>query len=639
MNNIGNYSADLIVANLLYAQPNNEKHLRYACDLYDENQQRDAIIALPGEILYKIFSMLTLTSLNSINLVSRRWHVIENDRLITIAFLACIEGRQIFIDIFAEFKTYFNLFFPSNLEQLSKFLKDRDNAVLVTILLRVFMEVHQSQNKTSDILKVLNLYKEDDCSKLPLFLCLFNHLILKKSCNERLGAPDANERRILFKNFRKIRVYAERANQTDSTGFASYVTALVFNYIDRDIFNDKDEAILKFLTISSKKGFPEAFWQLGDLYYIKKSNPSDEDKLKAYKYYKEGADLKCPTAYQRLHFMSYNNDNSLSKESALNYLSLAAEAGNKEALYNLGALYLDELCGFEKNIEKGLKYLEKAAYHNHISALCYLCFHYALGFYTTKNNEKVKIFVNILKNYLSSGKSISQEDYRNIGLLYECGYGVEKDLNIAKNYYEASAKVGNKLSSFILGTFIEERDFAFDADKMIKYYKEAADKEHLTSQFKMCQIYSRGSYGIPQDFEKAFHYFKLLNVEKQDPAFEVVRLEIIGNCYMHGYGVQIDLELAYEYFHKAAEQNHASAQFKLCSYYYLKNDLEKSQFYFKLLSDPNHPQTIMHLNKRYHHINYCYTHGIGTVKDEKQAAHYKQLEQDTGIRFLTKTWI
>lgn len=118
-----NYSANLVAANLLYAQPNNEKYLQYGIDPCKENQQRDGINGLPSDILIEIFSKLTLKCLSNINSVSKRWSVIENDRLYTLIFLSCIEGKQIFTDIFSELNNYFIDVFPKSTKDLKVLLQ------------------------------------------------------------------------------------------------------------------------------------------------------------------------------------------------------------------------------------------------------------------------------------------------------------------------------------------------------------------------------------------------------------------------------------------------------------------------------------------------------------------------------------
>lgn len=173
----------------------------------------------------------------------------------------------------------------------------------------------------------------------------------------------------------------------------------------------------------------------------------------------------------------------------------------------------------------------------------------------------------------------------------------------------------------------------------MNYYQEAADKGHVASQFKMCQIYSEGLYDIPKDSEKATHYFNLLN-KVHTIQVEGTQNNKIALCYLHGFGVKKDLKTAYEYYHKAADEfSHANAQFKLCVYYNQKNDFLKSQHYFKLLSDKQHPENLTRNNERYRNISYCYAHGIGTPKDEEKAALYKQMEIDTGRRFLSTSWL
>ena len=598
------------------------------------SHEREGINVLPGEILYKIFSDLPLQSLASVNSASKRWNKIENNRLIRLIFLSCIEGKKVFIKLLNEFETYFNMFFPENIEQLTEFLNEPANEILVKMLLEVFME-NNPQTKVSDILNIVKHYNKENCQKLIPFLGYLTGIQSMKT-----GIITAAEIKLWLKEIKEGMKYLEIYRKEDSTGVNHYLATSLIEYMDSiaRVIN-KDKLIIYGLQRSAEKGFKDAYWKLGDVYWFKE-NSSEEDKIKAYEHYKKAADLQCLAALRRLIYMGINKEIVVPNEELCTYFISVAKFGNSTDIFNLSILYFMGIMGFKRDIEKGLYYIEEAVKANNVYAANCMCSYHAQGLYFEKNYEKATKYFNIVKNgsLLPSGK-FNPQFANQLAELFENGYGVKKDMNLAKNYYELSAKDGDKESLYILGNYIEEGVFGFDKDQMMNYYKESADKGHVASQFKMCQIYSEGLYDIPKDSSKAIHYFNLLN-NTHNIQNEGIQNGKIALCYMHGFGVKKDFKTAYEYYHKASDEfSHANSQFKLCIYYNQQNDFLKSQHYFNLLSDKYHPENLIRINERYRNISYCYAKGIGTTKDEEKAALYKQMEIDTGARFLTTSWL
>ncbi len=598
------------------------------------SDEKKGINGLPGEVLYKIFSDLPLHSLASVNSVSKRWKTIEDNRLITLVFLSCLEGKKVFIELLYVFETYFNMFFPVNSEQLIDFLKNPKNVIFVRMLLEVFIE-NNLQNNVSAVLNIVKNYNKEGCPKLVPFLGYFTAIQSLKT-----GAITGAEKKLWIEEIREGMKYLEINSNEDTTGVNLYLAACLIEYMNSIVrVTNKDILMLDGLQRSAEKGFKDAYCKIGDLYLFKE-NPSVKDKLKAYEYYKKAADLQCLMAYRRLIHIGFNQDLVIPKEELCSYFIQVAKVGNSTDIFNLGMLYLTGIMGFKRNIQKGLSYIEEAANANNVDAANRMCSYWAIGLYFEKNYENAKKYFNIVKKYslLPSG-NINPECAAQLADLFEDGHGIKKDINLAKVYYEISASDGNIDSLFTLGSFIEEGDISFDKDQMLNYYTESADKGHVSSQFKMCQIYSTGLYNIPKDSEKAIHYFKLLN-KAQDFQDEGIKNSKVALCYLHGFGVEQDQEMAYEYYHKAADEFcHANAQYKLCLYYNQQNAVEKSEHYFNLLSDAYHPEDLTRINERYRKISYCYANGIGTTKDEQKAAFYKQMEIDTGARFLSTSWL
>jgi uncharacterized protein len=274
-----------------------------------------------------------------------------------------------------------------------------------------------------------------------------------------------------------------------------------------------------------------------------------------------------------------------------------------------------------------------------------LCIFYSLGIGVEKNEEKSK---ELFEEFLFSATSSGEKYNHSLGVFCEHGFGGMRNLGLAFNFYAEGAEKDDVLCSFSTATFFEEGDLdlvPIDSEDMIDCYKTAADQGHSQAQFKLCQIYTQGFNDIAPDLTKASDYFKILSVEEHEfdknEAEKGVRHGNIGCCYRDGLGVEKNPEMALQYFHKAAELGHASAQFKLCVHYgqLEGNGSEKCQHYFNLLSDSFHPEVHYRIKERYKNISYCYAQGLGVPQDLEKASHYEKLHNETGERFLFKTWI
>ncbi len=127
----------------------------------------------------------------------------------------------------------------------------------------------------------------------------------------------------------------------------------------------------------------------------------------------------------------------------------------------------------------------------------------------------------ILSKMLKQGQSVNAtaKDLSMVGEMYRTGAGVEKDIV-----------------------------------KSLKYYKKAADKGDIDSQFTLGILYGEDK-GVKQDYKKSFLYFE--QAAKQG---DVEAQANIGVMYMYGYGVKQDKIKAYQWYMKAAKQGFKTAQ-------------------------------------------------------------------------------
>lgn len=90
----------------------------------------------------------------------------------------------------------------------------------------------------------------------------------------------------------------------------------------------------------------------------------------------------------------------------------------------------------------------------------------------------------------------------------------------------------------------------------------------------------------------------------------------LGNAYLRGNEVKIDINEAIKWFEAAAKQGHSKSEYKLGYIYYtgrgIKRDNEKAVYWFKRSAEKNYAPAQFYLGK-------CYADGTGVKQDTREA--------------------
>lgn len=181
-----------------------------------------------------------------------------------------------------------------------------------------------------------------------------------------------------------------------------------------------------------------------------------------------------------------------------------ADRGDADAQFELG-LRLITGEGVKKNLEEGVKLVEKAAKQKHLRA------------------QHV------------------------MGSLYEDGVGAKKDLAKAAEWYRTSAELGFALSQHSLALMYEEgKGVKKDSAKAAEWFKKAADQGNPPSQTAYASKLERGD-GVAKSTAKSALWY--LKAAQQDFVPAMTRL---ANLYYTGQGVPVDYRRAGAWYHRAA---------------------------------------------------------------------------------------
>jgi TPR repeat protein len=113
-----------------------------------------------------------------------------------------------------------------------------------------------------------------------------------------------------------------------------------------------------------------------------------------------------------------------------------------------------------------------------------------------------------LARYLDAAEQGDPEAQVQLGLLYEQGQGVEKNLDEASRWFELAAEQGYAPAQANLGDLYEFGDGIRSNKAAAHYYRLAAKQGYLDAQLDLARLYEQGK-GLPQDAVQAWLWYSL----------------------------------------------------------------------------------------------------------------------------------
>lgn len=144
--------------------------------------------------------------------------------------------------------------------------------------------------------------------------------------------------------------------------------------------------------------------------------------------------------------------------------------------------------------------------------------------------------------------------WNTLGIMYNNGYGVEKDERKAVEWYMKAAMNGYAVSQYNLACQYEkgrgvERDYA----RAMFWYEKAAEQNDSSAELNIGYLYSEG-IGVPRDMQKALYWYRRAAAHGDTDA-----MTNIAHMYYQGTGLKRDINRAMQYYIMAAEKDHPRA--------------------------------------------------------------------------------
>lgn len=253
--------------------------------------------------------------------------------------------------------------------------------------------------------------------------------------------------------------------------------------------------------------------------------------------------------------------------AAKHYL-VAAQQGISEAQAQLGSMFATG-AGLVLNLEQAIYWFKQAAQQGNMVAQKNLGRAYALGsgvqkdlsqairwfgMVAQKNYECVeKNFQTVFKN-LSEDRTIPHRYYC-LGRLYEKGWGVQKDPEMALIYYQHAVQKMDLKAQYQLGVIWAQGTIVQkNMNTAFQYFHQAALQGDPKAQFQVGRMFAEGQ-GVTKDLAEAFQYFQQA-AKAGIPAAQYK----LGCMYAEGTGTPQDLSSAIKWLESAAWQGYISAQ-------------------------------------------------------------------------------
>lgn len=230
---------------------------------------------------------------------------------------------------------------------------------------------------------------------------------------------------------------------------------------------------------------------------------------------------------------------------ALKEFSTLAEAGNAEAQFELGIMYVGGN-GVEKDYVKAMNVIISSASKGFAPAQSALGEMYYQGapFPVESNVDLAR------KNWILAADQGYVEAYYFLGKSYDKSLSVEDnpDETLAVKWYEHAALRDISLAQVLLGQMYNDgRGTQKDEVKAAYWFQRSADLNNSYGQILLGQYYKYGKGGLPVDFNKAIELYNKSAESNHPYAFKE-----LGLMYLQGAGVKKDVHKAIELLEKSA---------------------------------------------------------------------------------------
>lgn len=244
------------------------------------------------------------------------------------------------------------------------------------------------------------------------------------------------------------------------------------------------------------------------------------------------------------------------------YDNAAASLGNADSLAVLGFDY-EHGVGVTVDQNKAVALYQQAVALGSTRGMTYLglCFENGSGV-----NKDCEMAVSLYQQAAEQGYARAQ---RLLGLCYEKGIGIPEDKCKAVHWYKKAAEQDNKIAQRWLAMCFEYGDgVEADISQAIEWYLRAIENDDDISRVYLASIYLNEYFYDEEKARFALDYLQIAikHLEKNSFLY-CLSCYMLARYYEHGYLVERNLEMAFNYYKNAAEGGITEAMLSLANCY------------------------------------------------------------------------
>ena len=356
------------------------------------------------------------------------------------------------------------------------------------------------------------------------------------------------------------------------------------------------------------------YYIASNYFYGTEGLPTDKKKAK---YWSEKAANQGDSVAQLAIGIIYENENNYKK--AIFWYEKAIAQGNYEAMGNMASLYYNGN-GVTKDFKKGFALRKKSADAGVKEAQYELGYDFLAGEDGTLQDYKQA------KQYLekSALQGMPNAQYC-LGWLYDYALGVDPDKQIAKHWYEKAIANGSEEAQTALDAMLKDglhgKKMDVTAIKTFEGLLQKAEKTQASEdQYAVANAYGWGK-GVAKSYQKSYEW-----LEKAAKQGHVQSIGSLGDYWYDGLGGTVDFKKAIVFYEQAAAKGEKWNQNRLGYMYDAGEgtaiDKKKAVYWYKKSAEQGYDVAQINLG-----IQYEYGEGIGTNPEQALYWYYMAAKQ------------
>ena len=244
-------------------------------------------------------------------------------------------------------------------------------------------------------------------------------------------------------------------------------------------------------------------------------------------------------------------------EKILEQYKQAAEAGDSDAMFNVGEMYAIGK-GIVQDYDEAMQWYQKAADEGNTAAMIAMGKLYAEGKGAQQNFGKA------MEWYQKAADADNQDAAALLGECYEKGEGIAQDYAESMRRYQAAAEKGSTVAMRNLSRFFAEGNgIAKDEKTALKWLQRAANQGDTESMKILAYKHLHGEWGLLKNPDVAVNWLR-----RASNAGNMEAMINLGDCFADGlYDVPQNRDEAAKWFENAAQAGSAVGMSRLGDFY------------------------------------------------------------------------